>query len=130
LTLPTDYPVDALNLQTIGAAAKKASPRFLQAVTNHFDFRWCILAHRKRGLIPRWVDHFDFERFDILFDITKQLGLEQQVCRKTVVGTAPGLVKAILPKQPFFSQLGCFEAHRGRRRVISRESQVVEKMNR
>ena len=26
-----------------------------QAVTNEFDWRWCVRALRKRGIIPRWV---------------------------------------------------------------------------
>lgn len=34
------------------------------------------------GLLPHWVDHFDFELYDIIFYVTKQLGLEEQVCRK------------------------------------------------
>lgn len=64
----------------IGPGAKKASQRWIQAVTNHFDFRWCVLALKKQKLLPAWMDHFDIELYDILYDITKHLGIEDQVC--------------------------------------------------
>lgn len=63
----------------IGPGAKKASQRWIGAVTNHFDFRWCVLALKKQKLLPAWMDHFDIELYDILHDITKRLGMEEQV---------------------------------------------------
>lgn len=31
-------------------------------------------------VVPAWMDHFDLELYDILYDITKQLRIEEQVC--------------------------------------------------
>lgn len=58
--------------------ARKASPRWLEAVTNHFDFRWCITALKKKKLLPPFVDHFDLELYDILHDVCSKLGVADQ----------------------------------------------------
>ena len=67
-----------LQLKVIERGARKASPRWLQAITNYFDFRWYVMALRKQKL-PSWIDHFDLELYDVLHDITSKLGLTDQV---------------------------------------------------
>lgn len=37
------------------------------------------MAVRKQKLIPSWIDHFDLELYDVLYDITSKLGLADQV---------------------------------------------------
>lgn len=66
-------------LKVIGACARKASPRWLEAVTNEFDFRWCVTALKKQKLIPGWVSHFDLGLYDVLFEICTKLSIADKV---------------------------------------------------
>ena len=69
--------------KVIGQEARKASPPWLLAITNCFDFRWCVIALRKQTLIPSWIDHFELELYDVLYDITSKLGQADQVRSST-----------------------------------------------
>ncbi|CAM9585769.1 unnamed protein product, partial [Ectocarpus fasciculatus] len=82
ICLRSSSPIEGYHLHlanTVGAMARKASPRWLEGVTNQFDTRWCITALKKQGLIPTWVEHFDLELYDILYLICVKLGVSDQV---------------------------------------------------
>ncbi|CAN0297242.1 unnamed protein product, partial [Ectocarpus sp. 4 AP-2014] len=95
ICLRSSSPIEGYHLhlaRTIGSMARKASPRWLEAVTNHFDFRWCISALKKQKLVPPWVDHFDLELYDILHCICVSLDISRQVLpghRPTPMGRQP-----------------------------------------
>jgi hypothetical protein len=59
--------------QTVSAGGKNASPRWHDAVTNYFDFRWCVKALRKAGLMPQYIRHYDFQLYNLLYDIVDGL---------------------------------------------------------
>ena len=76
--------------KVIGPEARKASPPWLLAITNCFDFRWwCVIALRKQKLIPSWIDHFELELYDVLYDITSKVGQADQVRSSTYWHHAP-----------------------------------------
>ena len=71
-------------MKTIGPGARKASPRWLEAVTNEFDYRWCVKALKKQKLLGSYVSHFNLELYDVLFEICTKLDIAAQVL--TLVG--------------------------------------------
>eukprot|EP00611_Tribonema_gayanum_P023838 TRINITY_DN509_c0_g1_i2.p1 TRINITY_DN509_c0_g1~~TRINITY_DN509_c0_g1_i2.p1 ORF type:complete len:1113 (+),score=278.26 TRINITY_DN509_c0_g1_i2:813-4151(+) len=55
------------------AGATAASPPWLESITNAFDFRWCVKALLRVGLLPAWVKHFDFELYDCIHKVCTAL---------------------------------------------------------
>eukprot|EP00904_Undaria_pinnatifida_P009493 jgi/Undpi1/5674/HiC_scaffold_2.g00948.m1 len=86
-------------MPVIGPGARKASPPWLLAITNYFNFRWCVIAPRKQKLIPSWIDHFELELYDVVYDITSKLGLVDQLFSAVAPRAVAkgGLQKAPLP---------------------------------
>jgi hypothetical protein len=60
-------------LQIVSAGAVAASPPWLDAITNNFDFRWCVTALVAAGVLPAWIKHFDLQLHDMLYDVSAKL---------------------------------------------------------
>ncbi|KAG5177555.1 hypothetical protein JKP88DRAFT_132206, partial [Tribonema minus] len=59
--------------QTLVAGAVAAGPRWLESVTNTFDFRWCVKALLCAGALPAWIRHYDLELYDVIYDVAQAL---------------------------------------------------------
>ncbi|KAG5186586.1 hypothetical protein JKP88DRAFT_309481, partial [Tribonema minus] len=84
-SLRSTSPLEGYHLhlrQALVAGAVASGPRWLESVTNTFDFRWCVKALLRAGALPAWVKHYDLELYDVIFDVVKTLyGDGHQVLR-------------------------------------------------
>ena len=55
------------------SVCKHAGLRWTEAATNEFDWRWIVRALRKRGLVPKWVRHYNLALIDYVYDTAVNL---------------------------------------------------------
>lgn len=52
----------------VASCAKNTGLRLYNAVTNQFDFRWTVRALTRACILPKWVRHYNFQLYDLLYD--------------------------------------------------------------
>ena len=60
-------------VQVLTVCALSSGPEWQQAVINAFDYRWCVKALKRCGLLPAWVRHFNMQLCDRLYSVANEL---------------------------------------------------------
>jgi hypothetical protein len=68
----------------LSVLSRRAGSDLVEAVTNEFDFRFCVNALRKLGLFASAVYHYDIDLLDELAVIVRRLG--DRLCHEVLPG--------------------------------------------
>lgn len=60
-------------VQVMPAGAVASGPQWQECVHNAFDFMWCVRALKVVGILPAWVNHYDLELYDLLYDLSAKV---------------------------------------------------------